>query len=48
MKFDNKIFTMLDGNAEEQRKSSEKFLSLLTEEEQEMAMSNDFAYLDED
>lgn len=46
---DNKIiFTMLDGSPEEQRRSTEKFLSMLTEEEKERAMSSEFDYLDED
>ena len=42
------IFTMLDGSPEEQRRSTEKFLSMLTEEEKERAMSSEFDYLDED
>lgn len=48
MKIDNQAFTILDGNAEEQKNSSEKFIALLTEEEQKNAMSDDFSYLDED
>lgn len=49
MNTDNKIiFTMLDGSPEEQRRSTEKFLSMLTEEEKERAMSSEFDYLDED
>ena len=39
---------MLDGSPEEQRRSTEKFLSMLTEEEKERAMSSEFDYLDED
>lgn len=42
------ILTMLDASPEEQRRSTEKFLSMLTEEEKERAMSSEFDYLDED
>lgn len=45
---DKMIFTMLDGSPEEQRQSTEKFLSMLTEEEKERSMSSEFDYLDED
>ena len=41
-------FTLLDGTQEEQRKSTEKFLSMMTEEEKEQSMSDEFAYLDEE
>lgn len=42
------MFTVLDGTPEEQKKSTEKFLSMLTEEEKEQSMSDEFSYLDED
>lgn len=42
------MFTMLDGSPEEQKKSTEKFLSMITEEEKERSMSSEFDYLDED
>lgn len=42
------MFTVLDGTPEEQKKSTEKFLGMLTEEEKEQSMSDEFAYLDED
>ena len=40
-------FTVLDGTQEEQRKSTEKFLCMMTEEEKEQSMSDTFDYLDE-
>lgn len=46
---DNRLhLTFLDGSPEAQRRSTEKFLSMLTEEEKERAMSSEFDYLDED
>ncbi|MEE0059269.1 MAG: hypothetical protein UE295_00420 [Acutalibacteraceae bacterium] len=48
MNTDKMIFTMLDGSPEEQRQSTEKFLSMLTEEEKERSMLSEFDYLDED
>lgn len=48
MKTDDMLFTILDGSIEEQIKSSEKFLSTLTDEEKEESMSDKFAYLDEE
>jgi hypothetical protein len=45
---ENVKFTMLDGSPEEQKKSSEAFLSTLTKEEHERAMSSEFDYLDEE
>ena len=49
MKNNNKLmFTILDGSPEEQKKSTELFLSMLTEEEQERSMSSEFDYLEED
>lgn len=48
MEIDDMSFTILDGSTEEQRKSSEKFLSMLTEEDKEESMSDKFAYLDEE
>lgn len=44
---DDMKFTILDGDAETQRKLSKRFLSTLTQEEHERAMSDEFAYLDE-
>lgn len=41
------MFTILDGTPEEQKKSTEKFLDMLTEEEKKQSMSDEFAYLDE-
>lgn len=41
------MFTILDGTQEEQKQSTEKFLSTLTEEEKEQSMSDEFAYLDD-
>lgn len=40
--------TVLDGTPEEQKQSAEAFLSTLTKEEHERAMSKEFDYLDED
>lgn len=49
MKNDNKLlFATLDGSPEEQKKSTELFLSMLTEEEHKRAMSSEFDYLEED
>lgn len=49
MKLDkNKKFTVLDGSLEEEFESARAFLSQLTPEEEEMAMSDEFAYLDEE
>lgn len=44
----NVEFTTLDGNEEEQQKSTEKFLSMLTEDEIKESMSSEFDYLDEE
>lgn len=41
------MFTILDGTPEEQKKSTEKFLDMLTEEGKKQSMSDEFAYLDE-
>lgn len=46
---DKKIkFTVLDGDREYQRKSTEIFLSTLTKEQEEISKSDKLAYLDED
>lgn len=45
---ENKIITFLDGSAEEQKKAVDEFLSSVTPTEHERAMSDEFAYLDED
>lgn len=42
------MFTILDGTSEEQKKSTENFLGMLTEEKKEQSMSDEFAYLDEE
>ena len=42
------LFSTLDGSSEEQKKSTELFLAMLTEEEHERAMSSEFDYLEED
>lgn len=44
----NTKLTRLDGNSEEQRISTEIFLSALTENEIKESMSDKFAYLDEE
>ena len=44
--YDNK-FTVLDGNAEEEKESVDAFLSALTEEEKKEAMSEKYSYLDD-
>lgn len=38
--------TFIDGSAEEQKKAVDNFLNGLTEEEHELAMSDEFSYLD--
>lgn len=43
----NKI-NFLDGSPDEQRKAVEDFLNSMTAEEHEQAMSDEFAYLDEE
>ena len=43
----NKIM-ILDGSMEQQKEIIENFLSSLTPEEHEMAMSDEFAYLDDE
>lgn len=40
--------TFVDGSAEEQNKAVENFLSSISEEEHNRAMSNEFDYLDEE
>ena len=40
-------FTTLDGSLDEQIKTSEAFIDLLTDEERERSMSSEFDYLDE-
>ena len=42
------MFTILNGTKKKKKKSTEKFLGMLTEEEKEQSMSDEFAYLDED
>jgi hypothetical protein len=44
----NNELNFLDGSLEEQKEAVEKFLSTLTDEEHERAMSDEFAYLDEE
>ena len=46
---ENKVnSTVLDGSPEEQKKAVKEFLSSLTPEEHERAMSSEFDYLDEE
>lgn len=47
-KENNDKITFLDGSPEEQKKAVEKFLGSMSNEEHERAMSDEFAYLDED
>lgn len=42
------MLNVLDGSLDEQKKSSEMFLNTLTKEEKEEAVSDKYAYLDED
>ncbi len=48
MKNTNDKKTFLDGSQSEQTKAVDNFLSSMTAEEHERAMSDEFAYLDED
>lgn len=48
MDVQNNKMTFLDGSSEEQNEAVEKFLSSMTPEEHERAMSDEFSYLDED
>lgn len=41
-------YTFLDGSFEEQKKAIHEDLDSMTEEEHKRAMSDEFAYLDED
>lgn len=45
MKENKTVF--IDGSAEEQKKAVEDFLSTLTEDEHQRAMSDEFSYLDD-
>lgn len=45
---ENNTTTFLDGSAEEQKKAVDEFLNSMTPAEHEKAMSDEFAYLDED
>ena len=47
-KLETNKLTFLDGSPEEQKKSTELFLSMLTEEEQERSMSSEFDYLEDE
>lgn len=42
------IFTVLDGNAEEQKRIVNEFLGTLTDEADKESMSEKYDYLDED
>lgn len=48
MEGSNNKMTFLDGSQYEQTKAVEDFLSSMTNDEHERAMSDEFAYLDED
>lgn len=43
---DKNEFTMLDGSAEEEAKSVERFFNTFTKEEIERSMSSEFDYVD--
>ncbi len=44
---ENKI-TFIDGSSQEQKKAVDDFLQTVSEEEHKRAMSDEFAYLDEE
>ena len=47
MKDKNNKMTFLDGSQSEQTRAVDNFLSSMTDDEHERAMSDEFAYLDE-